>query len=94
VVLSFALGLVSGLLLALLLAAYGTWADRHRPRRGGVVPRNRMSGGQMVMGPNQPRPRPQEHIPAPPPRNLHSGGWPEGMPRVGTSDGSGQAKGC
>lgn len=65
----FGLGLLSGIVLCLLLAAWGTWCDTTRPPRGAVSPRNvPRHGGQVVMGPQQPRPQVQDHIPAAPPR--------------------------
>lgn len=69
----------------------------HRP---GV----RMGGGQVVMGPNQPRPQVQSQVPGAPPRG-YQGTRPSmalapprpvrsaTMPTRGTSGGSGQARG-
>jgi hypothetical protein len=67
----------------------------HRP---GV----RMKGGQVLMGPSQPRPKVQDRIPAAPPRG--GGGVtpgvkhiqfdrPPGMPSEGTTSGADQAYG-
>jgi hypothetical protein len=64
----------------------------HRP---GV----RMTGGQVVMGPNQPRPQVQDRIPGAPPRggavpvDRMRHGRPAGMPSRDTTGGSGQARG-
>jgi hypothetical protein len=75
-------------------------AKGHRP---GV----RMGSGQVVMGPNQPRPAVQDHIPHAPPRGGYRstggvvpvdrmprapGSRPAGMPTTGTTGGAGQAR--
>lgn len=81
--------LVAAALLAVLIGRGIRLADQRRPRPS----RYPMHGGQVLMGPQQPRPRVQERIPGPPPRRgggYQSSGEPVTvMPRAPRGPGPG-----